>query len=142
MNNRFKDYLKRKRPKAEVQSENEKNILFKEDKLNFIFTSFADNPYYFRIILPKIYIVPQDKDAKFKLYEQMDTMNKSYMVAKSIVVDDELWISAETFKFTDDKIDELFENLIQVLQVVYNEYVKIFSNDKTSNDETNEKEDS
>lgn len=129
----FKKYLSQKRPKAtykETQNIDE-FFFFEENGLTYIFSSFPNNSYYFRIVLPDIYTLPSEESERMKFYKMIDSFNQKYMVAKSIVVNNELWISAETFKFSNENIDDLFDNMIQVLIVVYNEYKKILSNTNT-----------
>lgn len=123
---RFKEFLRKELPDHTVDSDKEEVFSFTHAGLSFMFISETERPHYFRILLPGIYTIsPTEEDSeKNRLYNIIDQMNAKYIVAKSFVIDNDIWIAVEQLVFSYNNIDSLFELCIEILLAVYNEYKK------------------
>ncbi|WP_040602882.1 hypothetical protein [Paraprevotella xylaniphila] len=120
MLNTFKNYLLINN--ITIQNEDETTISFKKDDLYYLFVIYKDDPFYFRIMLPNLLQVTDNKD---KIIQLVNDINLKFKVAKVFIVDDKnVWISVEQFAYTMDKIDDLF-NRIFILYASILEEIKV-----------------
>ncbi len=137
---RFKSFLSKELPDHTVESDKEEVLSFSHEGLRFMFISEAARPHYFRILLPGIYTIsPTAQDSEIiRLYRIIDQMNAKYIVAKSFVIDNDIWIAVEQLAFSYNNIDSLFELCIEILLSVYNEYKKELAKSDNKPDNKNE----
>ena len=115
----FKKYIDSKGIK--IQSEDETTIFFERNGLQYTFVCEKSDPYYFRIILPNILKV--NAENKQEILQLVNSMNLKFKVAKSYIVEDKnVWISVESFVYSMSNIDELFDRIFILYEVVLNEY--------------------
>jgi len=110
----FKQYLTTKgiTPETEV----EEQITFLYDRLYYLFVYEKSDPYYFRIILPNIYKI---EDEKSKYDSLVNDLNQRYKVAKATISNEGMvWVSTEQFVYSREGIDLLFERCFAALKGV------------------------
>lgn len=121
----FKKFLQSKGLESNEASE---IISFENNSYNYLFVHDKNDPYYFRLILPNIL---KDKGQTFgdkNIIEIINSMNAKYKVIKFTKNDSQdVWISVEQFVYSYEKIDELFDRSISVLEVVIEEFKKTIS---------------
>lgn len=113
----FKNYLNLKG--IAIKAENETTVSFIHDGLFYIFVYDKSDPYYFRLILPNVLRVQGNKN---EILDKINDRNAKFKVAKSIIINDNVWISIEQFAYSFERINNLFERLLAVLQA----YIKDF----------------
>lgn len=126
MLNSFIDYLNS--ISAKFEKEGDSVISFEKNKLNYMFVCDEKDPYYFRLILPNILKISSEN--KERASEVMNQMNSQIKVAKAVVVDDGIWVSVEQFAYSLDKINNLFNRSIQVLEVFISYFRKELNNER------------
>ena len=61
----------------------------------------------------------------------VNSMNLKFKVAKSYIVEDKnVWISVESFVYSMSNIDELFDRIFILYEVVLNEYKEYLNSKK------------
>ena len=115
MLNEFRNYLK-STPDVEISKEDNNTISFSYKSYHLLFIYDSTDPYYFRLILPNIINL---KDLKKDIGDIVNDYNSKFKVSKMTVVDNNsLWISVEQFVYTKDKVNELFDRLVNLIVVV------------------------
>lgn len=109
------------RKRGIVASDTERGRLsFSVNSLNYIFEFFENDPFFFRLWLPKITNKCQAYD---NMSNDIQRLNRNFKVAKIIVQENnELWIVADQFVYSTIQIDYLFERIIQAMGDMINEY--------------------
>lgn len=90
--------------------------------LNYMFQSFQDtDPYYFRIMLPKVSNKPVDRN----MLNMINTINRDYKAVKTVEFESGvIWLVLETFVYSMDGIDQLFTRVMETLEEVITIYRK------------------
>ena len=90
--------------------------------LNYMFQSFQDtDPYYFRIMLPKVSNKPVDRN----MLNMINTINRDYKAVKTVEFESGvIWLVLETFVYSMDGIDQLFTRVMETLEEVITLYRK------------------
>lgn len=123
----FKKYIDSKGIK--IQSEDETTIFFERNGLQYTFACEKSDPYYFRIILPNILKV--NAENKQEILQLVNSINLKFKVAKSFIVEDKnVWISVESFVYSMSNMDELFDRIFTLYEVVLNEYKEYLNSKK------------
>lgn len=123
MLNEFQSYLSSLSGANEINKIDDNTILFKYKGLNFLFTTEKDDPYYIRLILPKIATTETLKEGE-NIYTIMNEYNKKYKAVKvSLWEDESVWLSIEQFLYSKDNANELFKRAISLLESVSTEFV-------------------
>lgn len=78
------------------------------------------DPFYFRLILPNVFEVTEAN--KQDIYETINRMNTEIKAAKATIINNAVWVSIEQFVYSRDKIDELFNRAIAVLEAFVNRF--------------------
>ena len=110
----FKQYLGTKgiTPTNEI----EEQITFFSDGLYYIFAYDNSDQNYFRIILPNVFKIVDNKSNYDSL---VNDLNQHFKVAKTyITANDMIWIAAEQFIYSREGIDLMFERCITLLKIV------------------------
>lgn len=111
----FKQYLANKGI-APSQTDIEEQIMFLHDNLYYLFIFDKSDPNYFRLILPNIFKIENERPAYEKL---VNNLNQKIKVAKTFITDDGMiWTSAEQFVYSNDGVDFLFERCVVLLKLV------------------------
>lgn len=116
---------------VDIQEHRETFIVFKKNRLQFLFVTETSDPFYFRVILPNIAEIR--KDNKQKIDTIINLENSKFKVAKAVIAEHEVWVSAEQFVYSKDNINNLFDRILSLLEG----FVIDFKNElkKTNNNE-------
>lgn len=105
------EFLKKRSIVAEEKEHG--TLTFSVNNLNFIFHSFESDPFFFRLSLPQI---NQKENAFNLLSKEIQKLNVSFKVAKIVEMENHtLWVIADQFVFSTNKIDLLFDRLIDAM---------------------------
>lgn len=137
MLNEFRQFISVQNEVESFSFETEGLIEFKSKGLNYAFVYDDKTPNYFRLILPNIYEIKDDKSAVLKV---INTTNWRFRVAKAVMVDSEdgaedgakVWACFEQFVFSCENIASLFATGVEVLRAIYvffNKEMKTFCRD-------------
>lgn len=85
-----------------------------------MFVFDESDPFYFRLILPNVFNVTEAN--KQDMYETINRMNTEIKAAKATIINNAVWVSIEQFVYSRDKIDELFNRAISVLEAFVNRF--------------------
>lgn len=127
MLNIFYEYLNKKEIAFQTQPiDSIDEVSFSYDGLNFLFIYSSDDPSYFRMMLPRIFIHDSNNSQEEKVRLKLDELNLSFRVAKAIVVDSEnqktVWILFEQFAYSENGISLLFDSGIAILRGFIQEF--------------------
>lgn len=115
----FKKYIDSKGFK--ILNEDETTISFERNGLQYTFVYEKSDPYYFRVILPNILKVNTENEQE--ILQLVNSINLKFKVAKSVIVEKEnVWISIESFVYSMNNMDEFFDRIFVLYEVVLNEY--------------------
>lgn len=113
----FKNYLIHKG--ITIQKEGETTISFGNEGLNYIFVFDKNDPFYFRLILPNVLRI---NDNRNEILDKINDENTKFKVAKSVIINNNVWISVEQFVYSFEKINNLFERSLIVLRTYINDF--------------------
>lgn len=119
----FKQYLETKgiKPTAEVEGQ----ITFLSNGLYYLFVYDSTDPNYFRIILPNVFKVEDNRD-KYDIL--VNELNQRFKVAKTYITSEGMiWIAADQFIYSREGIDLMFERCIALLKIVI-DYFRVEQN--------------
>lgn len=119
----FKQYLETKgiKPTTEVEGQ----ITFLSNSLYYLFVYDSTDPNYFRIILPNVFKVEDNKD-KYDIL--VNELNQRFKVAKTYITSEGMiWIAADQFIYSREGIDLMFERCIALLKIVI-DYFRVEQN--------------
>lgn len=109
-----------------LASKGASSIDFKDDRvtfslngLNYIFVYDNSDKYYFRLILPSIYTITEDKPRCFDI---INNLNKDFKAAKTFIIEDRIWVSVEQFAYSNENINFLFERCIYILESIIKQF--------------------
>lgn len=131
MLNKFINFLKNK--SIEASSIDLESISFNYNGLNYVFTHEKADPFYFRILLPRVYKLEDDAQRWEKF---MNDLNWRYRVVKAYELKEDtneniIWLSFEQYVYTEDNVNRLFDKAIESLKVVYEAFVEEVKNQNT-----------
>lgn len=109
----FRDYLGRTYPAAQIQINPETSIGFSSENLNYSFVYTAEEPTYFRLILPRV-AVPDDIPFD-RLCRIACEVSYGYKVGKIVVSNSEFWICYEQLLNPEANNDSVYGFSIRVL---------------------------
>lgn len=109
----FKGYLLSNNIEAEIA--NESAVIFRKDGLSFLFQYSTDDPYYFRLSLPKIAQASEIRN----VHDIMNDLCIQYKVMKMTIIEDDLWIITEQFVYCRENVNALFSRLISLIEEVF-----------------------
>lgn len=115
----FKKYLNIKG--IDIQKEDDITISFTFNGLFYIFVHDKNDPYYFRLILPNVLHI-QEKGNRSSILDRINDGNTKFKVAKSLIINDNVWISIEQFVYSMERINDLFERSLILLQTYINDF--------------------
>lgn len=119
----FKQYLETKgiKPTTEVEGQ----ITFLSNSLYYLFVYDGTDPNYFRIILPNVFKVEDNRD-KYDIL--VNELNQRFKVAKTYITSEGMiWIAADQFIYSREGIDLMFERCIALLKIVI-DYFRVEQN--------------
>lgn len=113
----FKKYLNIKG--IDIQKEDDITISFTFNGLFYMFVHDKNDPYYFRLILPNVLHIQGNR---FSILDRINDGNTKFKVAKSVIINDNVWISIEQFAYSMERINDLFERSLILLQTYINDF--------------------
>ena len=113
----FKKYLNIKG--IDKQKEDDITISFTFNGLFYMFVHDKNDPYYFRLILPNVLHIQGNR---FSILDRINDGNTKFKVAKSVIINDNVWISIEQFAYSMERINDLFERSLILLQTYINDF--------------------
>ena len=114
-------FLKKEGLMPEVMDNN--NIIFKYQMRTFMYVENDEDASFFQLMMPAIYDVTDDnRDA---VLVAANNITKGYKIVKCVVMDNDVWLSAETLLGSSPQLEDIvprfLELLINVQQAFYNE---------------------
>lgn len=118
-----KDWLSNEGYKYEVDEDGD--IRFKYQGRSFFCTSDQRDERYFRIIMPNIYTVENNRT---KVLEAVNTVSRDMKVVKAYLVEDHLWLSIEMFVDSSPEVEDFMDRCLNILCASFERIAKeIFS---------------
>ena len=114
MRKKLDEYLEENGIEAQEQ---DNDVLFSINQLNFIFRTFTEDPNFVQLILPNV-----DECSARERREVIAEINRRFKVAKIIEVDDKPWIVADSFVYSNENGKILIGRLVGLLTDVFKEY--------------------
>lgn len=112
MQTKFIQYLASKT--LSFQTNVEDQVSFQYDGLNYLFVNDSSDSNFFRLLLPNIYIIEDNRD---KCDEIINNFNYTYKVVKAVVTStNQIWLSVEQFVYSEENVELLFERCIMLLK--------------------------
>lgn len=122
-------------PNVSNNKDRETGLAFKYDDLVFLFDSFDDDPYYFRISIPHVFEITDDN--RNWIIKEMNELSIRFKVARLVILDRYVWALADGFVYSDENIDFLYKRTLQCLKSIYDELKNDFNtNFQKNNSET------
>ena len=116
----FRDYLERQDISSSFINDEHTLLTFDVDDVHYLFYYRRDlDPSYIRIMIPNI-ASTDINDAQ--VVTDLFNFSQGYKVGKAIIENNQLWLTAESFVFTQENVDRLFNRLLAVLRDMLNEY--------------------
>ena len=114
-------FLKQQGLMPEVLDNN--NIVFKYQMRTYMFVENDEDASFFQIMMPAIFDVTDDnRDA---VLVATNNITKGYKIAKAVVMDDSVWLSAETLLDSTPQLEDIVPRFLDILmgvqQAFYNE---------------------
>lgn len=106
--------------KHEVDADGD--IHFRYNGFHLFFTVDEKDESYFRIIMPNVYTLENNREA---VLEMSNALNRNFKVLKSYLVDDRLFFSIELFVDSTPEVGDFFERCCRILEAGYNDFVKM-----------------
>ncbi len=112
------EYLKSQGLMPRIDEDND--IVFKYQMLNFIFFNNDDDEQYFRLALPGIFDVTDENRAT--VLEAINEVNRVMKVAKTLVPRNSVWIYAEMLMDSTPVLDDMVPRLLNILMSARQEF--------------------
>lgn len=109
-----KDWLSNEGYKHEVDEDGD--IRFKYQGKTFFCTSDKRDEQYFRIIMPNIY---QIENNRMKVLEAVNTVSRDMKVVKAFVVEDSVWLGVEMFVDSSPEVEDFMDRCLNLLQAAF-----------------------
>ena len=91
-------------------------LAFYHQDVRFIIGNNADDPQFFNIIMPRVFVFAQNpKVPRGRVLEALNKVNHDFKVVKGICDDEECWFTTEMFIASGTNIDEYSERLVYIL---------------------------
>jgi hypothetical protein len=105
-----KEYLAQEGYRYEI--DNDGDVHFKYQGVNLFFTDSGNDSNFFRIIMPSIYDVDNNR---VKVLEAANTVTRDIKVLKAFLVGDHLWLSIEIFIDSTPELADFFPRCLDIL---------------------------
>lgn len=105
-----KNWLSSEGYKYEVDEDGD--VRFKYQGRNFYCTNDKNDEQFFRIIMPNIYKVDNDRTT---VLEAISTVCRDMKVLKAFLVEDSLWLSIEMFVDSSPEVEDFTERCLDIL---------------------------
>lgn len=88
------------------------DAIFKYEGANMLVTVDKDDPLFFKIMMPSIYEVENNRD---RVLETINIINTKIKVVKAILIGNNVHLFIEMFVDTTPEIDDFFERCCDIL---------------------------
>lgn len=95
------------------QEDSDGDIHVKYEGTNLFFTVDSGDESFFRIIMPNIYQVENNRE---KVLEAVNTVTRDIKVLKAFLVEDRLWLSIEMFLDASPEIEDFCLRCMAILK--------------------------
>ncbi|MDE6379472.1 MAG: hypothetical protein K2L11_03295 [Muribaculaceae bacterium] len=126
LKDKFRDYISNQ-SEISILEEKESYFNFSSNGLIYVFETFEDDPYYFRMVLPNIFAI--DDSNRDWLNTQIDDLSLSVKDARLIKNGSSVSAIADSFVYSPENIDYLFKRVLSCLVTIYNELKKNYINE-------------
>lgn len=106
-----KEYLSSEGFRYDIDSDGD--VHFKYEGTNMYFSYDANDPSYFRLFMPGIY---QVEDNRTKVLEAINATARDLKAIKAFLVDDMLWLSIELFLDSTPELEDFFPRCLDILK--------------------------
>ena len=114
-----KDWLRKEGFKCETDADGD--LQFKYQGLHMFFSVDKNDPLFFRILVPNIYEVENNRA---KVMEALHTITRDIKVVKAFLVEDRVWLAIEMFIDTTPDIDDFVERCLDILVASRERFVR------------------
>lgn len=111
INELVKEYLANEGFRYDIDEDGD--VHFKYEGTNLFFTADPDDPQFFRIIMPNIYELENNR---VKVLEAINTVVRDMKVLKAFLIEDRLWLSVEIFIDSTPEVDDFFQRCVGLLK--------------------------
>lgn len=108
--NLVKDWLSNEGYKYDVDSDGD--IRFKYQGRTYFCTSDNQDEQFFRIIMPGIYEVENNR---VKVLEAINTVTRDIKVLKAFLVEDSLWLAIEMFVDSSPEVEDFMDRCLTII---------------------------
>lgn len=116
----FREFLNNRNDFDVQNNSSEFSMEFSYNGLNFGFETYESDPFYFRLFLPRIFMV--DDSTRDWVNRELIKLAGGVKVAKSIIVDDAVWGNVDQYVYSDDNLEDLFMRCIETLRTLFEEF--------------------
>ena len=114
----FRRYLKKNNIDELQGSSDSSSIIFRQNNLFYVYLYDGDNPYYFRLLLPRIADYSNINEAE--LNKMALEASAEYKIAKFVVIENQIWASFEQIILdADSDNSEIYDMGIRILAACY-----------------------
>lgn len=106
----LKNWLSEQGFKSEIDKDGD--LAFKYQGANLFCTNDENDLSFFRILMPNIYKVEDNRD---KVLEAANMVTRDIKVVKAFLVEDRLWLAVEMFLGENQNIDSFVERCLNIL---------------------------
>jgi hypothetical protein len=108
-----KEYLADQGYRYEIDSDGD--LHFRAEGVNLYCTDSGDDEQYFRIIMPNIYTIENNRE---KVLEAVNRLSREYKVLKAFVTpQDNLWLSIEMFIDSSPEVEDFFPRCMRLMKM-------------------------
>jgi hypothetical protein len=122
----YMEYLAEEGYRPELDSDGD--VQFKAEGKTYFIDVEADDPAYFRVVLPNIWAI-EDEDERLRVLVACDHANATAKVAKTYVVRDNVWVGIEVFLAAPDDFKRIFARSMSALGTGTSLFVKKMQED-------------
>lgn len=116
----FQGYLNQRSITFRFINDDNTLLTFDINNIHYLF-SYRRNadPHYFRIMIPNVDNININD---LSILNRLQTLTQSYKIGKAEIQEGQLWLCADSFVYSRDNVNQLFERMLAVLQDMFNEY--------------------
>ena len=105
-----KEYLASEGYRYDIDSDGD--LHFKIEGVNLYCTNNGNDEQFFRIIMPGIYEVENNR---VKVLEACNKISRDYKVLKAFLVEDRLWLTVEMFMDSTPEVGDFIQRISSIL---------------------------
>ena len=114
-----KEYLASEGYRYDIDSDGD--LHFKIESLNLYCTNNGNDEQFFRIIMPGLYEVENNRE---KVLEACNKISRDYKVLKAFLVEDRLWLTVEMFVDSSPEVGDFIQRIFSILINAYKDIAK------------------